>query len=381
MTSSSPDPELVLTHAQITKCDRPEALFGSIKGMSTSIALSSVKHIYRRLAAVVHSDKNQDPANRPLAHEAFSKLSVFYSQAISRINSGTYGTDVPTSSLTPAVIRSSKGTYAVSRGIAGGDLSKVYLGDYAPTDGGPTKAVILKVARHADLNLFLVSESAAIKALDEAASGTQSYRQFIPTIFESFRVKTTDDPQQLQVNVFSYVTADFRLLPDVFSQYPSGIDPRHFVWIFSRLLTVLSFSHSQGIVHGAVLPPHIFIQPVSHAIHLIDWCFAGERGKPLLIIPNAYKHFYPPEVGAKQAATSATDIYMAAMCMCYILGSDYGEGLEKSGLPPRFTRLLTGCLMKNPARRTSDAWALYLELQSAAEAVFGPRRYVKLEMA
>ena len=54
-------------------------------------------------------------------------------------------------------------------------------------------------------------------------------------------------------------------------RFPDGIDPRHAVWIWRRMLDVLSFVHAQGWYHGDVRPEHALVHPRDHAVRLIGW--------------------------------------------------------------------------------------------------------------
>ena len=54
-------------------------------------------------------------------------------------------------------------------------------------------------------------------------------------------------------------------------RFPDGIDPRHAVWIWRRMLDVLHFIHAQGWTHGDVRPEHGLVHPEYHGIRLISW--------------------------------------------------------------------------------------------------------------
>jgi hypothetical protein len=371
------NPELLHFHEQVVNCTRPEDLFGQLVG-DVVARRQTLRLLYRRFALIAHVDRYQRLDEQRLAHVAFIKLNELHQQALDALDAGTYGTSriVPKKSATPPTMRSKRGLYVVGDGLARGDLSNVY---HAEFDG--KEQVLLKVARHHALNDLLKIESMVLTGLNVRAAGTTSYKHFIPTLLDSFAITVSSDNSLRQVNVLKPTDAEFRSLVDVFLRYPDGIDQRHFVWMFNRLLTTLSFIHSQGMIHGAVLPPHVLIQPTSHAIHLIDWCFSTTRDRRVIAISDGYKGWYPPEVLERRSVTSATDIYMAAMTMCYVLGADFGEGLHKRDVHPKFRRLLESCLLKNQARRPQSAWELFKELNVVAQDVLGERRYIKLEMS
>jgi serine/threonine protein kinase len=362
------NPELLRFHEQIVTCKIPEDLFGQ------KITEAELKSLYRRFAAIAHVDKYQRLDEQRIAHLAFSKLNDLHRLALDKFLAGIYGTSkvVPKKNSTPPSMRSKKGIYIVKSGLAGGDVSSVYLGEFE----GHTP-VVMKIAAHHTLNDFLALEACMLVELNAAAAGTVSYKQFIPTILDAFQI--TIDGSIRRVNVFPYAEG-FRPLTEITAQYPTGVDVRHFVWIFNRLLTVLSFAHSQGLVHGAVLPTHVLIHPITHAILLVDWCFTTQKHRPLLAVSKGYSHWYPPEVTNRQPITPATDLYMAAMCMSYILGADFGLNFDQTRVHPKFRRLLESCLIKNQHRRAQNAWETYKEFGTLAEEIFGPRQYVKLQL-
>jgi serine/threonine protein kinase len=363
--------ELFRFHEQITQCKVSEDLFGPLRGGEVEL-----KALFHQFARVAHGDRYQKLDEQKLAHLAFTRLNDLHQQAKDKLLDGTYGKRVtsPKRSLTPPSMRTKKGIYTISSALAGGDVSSVYLGELE----GQTP-VVVKVSSHPGLNDLLKVESTILTQLNAAAVNTTAYKQFVPNLLDSFSIRVDTDNSVRAVNVFSRVDG-LHPLTDVVSQFPLGLDARHFVWIFTRLLSTLSFAHSQGVVHGAILPAHVLINPVTHGIHLVDWCFTVPKNRTIIAMSKGYTSYYAPEVIDKRPATSATDIYMAAMCMAYILGADFGNFPLDPSLHPKFKRLLETCLFKNPSRRPHDAWELLEEVQSIAKEAFGPKKFVKLEM-
>ena len=60
-------------------------------------------------------------------------------------------------------------------------------------------------------------------------------------------------------------------LEDVMTRQPDGIEPRHAVWMWRRILEVLGFVHENGRVHGDVHPGHLLVNPGDHGVLLIGW--------------------------------------------------------------------------------------------------------------
>lgn len=69
-------------------------------------------------------------------------------------------------------------------------------------------------------------------------------------------------------------------LDQVRANYPQGIDPRHSVWMWRRVLELLAFLHETGWTHGAISPAHLLVHPRDHGIRLISWRTAQFSDKP-----------------------------------------------------------------------------------------------------
>ena len=53
-----------------------------------------------------------------------------------------------------------------------------------------------------------------------------------------------------------------------------------------RILEVLALLHRAGVVHGAVLPPHLFVQRADHGVRLVGYGFAGAPGSRRSVLPD-----------------------------------------------------------------------------------------------
>jgi serine/threonine protein kinase len=139
--------------------------------------------------------------------------------------------------------------------------------------------------------------------------------------------------------------------------------------MFNRVLAALGTAHGLGLVHGAVLPEHVLIRPSDHNGVLIDWCYSVPIGEPIRAISRPRADDYPPEVMAKQGATPATDLFMAARLMSRLLG---GAGEPPPGAPRPIQALLRACLIPSPARRHSDAWQVLEDFHPILGDLYGP---------
>lgn len=71
--------------------------------------------------------------------------------------------------------------------------------------------------------------------------------------------------------VWRYPVGYWGSLAEVMHYHPGGLDARHVVWIWRRVLEVLGYVHSSGWVHGRLHAAHWLVQPRDHGILLVGW--------------------------------------------------------------------------------------------------------------
>jgi hypothetical protein len=268
------------------------------------------------------------------------------------------------------------------------------IGDVANLYRGP--AGMLKLARDPADNDLISREAAALGWL--AAHGDATYLPYIPSLLGTGGYRAPDTGVVRRGNALGALDG-FRDLAFVRSRFPAGLDARDVAWIWRRLLVALGFAHRAGIVHGAVLPPHVLIEPEEHGLSLVDWCYAtgGPRPGALPAVPAGYRDWYPPEVRCGYVPHPSLDIYLGTKCMLALLcgprtpgpllaggqvpepllaGGQVPEPLLAGGqVPEPLAAFAAGCLLVNPRRRPDDAWALLSELDEVLERLYGPRRF------
>jgi hypothetical protein len=283
---------------------------------------------YRMLVKIVHPDVA--PAGRSAsATAAFARLSSLWAGR--------------------------RGSFRVGALVAAGDIADLYT-----VDGD---AALLKLPRLPGDNDLMAAEAHALSTLDR--DGDPKHRAYAPRLIESF---THEDPAtgvRRTANVLARQRG-FVSLAEVARAYPQGVDPRDAAWMWRRLLVGLGWAHRAGIVHGAVLPEHVLIHPAEHGLVLIDWCYSVGPGERIPALVAKQRGEYPPEVTGRQAATGATDIFLATRTM---------RSLIKTKLPAAMRRFADGCLYDAPRMRPQDAWKLLAEFDELIEKLFGPRKF------
>jgi hypothetical protein len=201
---------------------------------------------------------------------------------------------------------------------------------------------------------------------------------FVPEVFDSFLyADRRSAPRRVNIvglwpNVYS--------LEEVRAQYPRGVDPKDMVWLWRKLLIALGFAHARGIIHGAVLPPCIVIEPDQHGLILNNWVYALppqliDPGAHLTAIVSRYEAWYPPEVLAKQPPQPGLDIFLGARCMVYLLGGDPVTGELPTAVPQAIVSFFHGCLLPAPGFRPQQAWDLLNEFTQLIERLWGRRTF------
>jgi serine/threonine protein kinase len=138
--------------------------------------------------------------------------------------------------------------------------------------------------------------------------------------------------------------------------FASGLDPRHAVWIWRRMLEVLGFVHSHGWSHGDIRPEHALVHPQDHGVRLIGWASARN--------------------GAGQN-DKASDLCRSARVVKVLL-SGASNGSLPGSVPAVLAQLVTKAATDEGFCRSQGAAGLDTLLQAEAKAAFGPPKFVPL---
>jgi serine/threonine protein kinase len=356
----------------------PEEVFGTLAGTAAE-KLISARKIFLHLAKVVHPDTHRGLEEVRQANASFKRLALFWEQAQAKIDNGTYGQKVLHETATPFIIHTATNQYSLGSLLSQGDICNLYAGALiAPT----RKQVILKVPikpQDNDLN----ANEARILAHLRSGSNYPAARAFLSQLIDAFSYKEQATGIIRRITVLTHVK-NLVTLKAVKEAYPGGIDARDMAWIWRRLLVALDFAHTNGVIHGSVLPTHILIQPEQHGVMLIDWSYAvlqPERTHTWIsAISTAYRTWYPAEVFARQEPQPGLDIYMAASCMIYLLGGDPQLHTLPASVPWQIQNHLRGCTLPHPRQRPQDARTLLHDFDELLERLWGPRNFHAFRM-
>ena len=190
----------------------------------------------------------------------------------------------------------------------------------------------------------------AIRALD--VPGVAHFRQRLPEPLGIGRVNDGREALGLRLPPGHAGT-----LRDVWQACPGGIDPRHGVWIWRRLLEVLIFVHRAGWAHGRIAPEHALVHPADHGVTTIGWSDA-----------------------ARAPAAQTADLQRSAWTVRALLpGAAPGAPGTGPATPEPFARLLRDSSEDAASAHRFGAVGLEAALTVAAAAAFGPPSFVPFD--
>jgi len=357
---------------QLAQAKSPEDVFGEIKGREDE-KQAALKAVYYRLAKLTHPDAFLETEDQRLASIAFSRLTEWYAQAQAKLNAGIYA-----SSRVKLVMDTGRRSYSVYSDGREGLVSNAYPCTF--WENGRLVSAVLKMVRQPQDNDLAQNEVEILQRL-KAGRGAKKFGPYLPELIDAFLYEQAG--VQRHVSVFAREEGWYSL-EEVRSAYPDGIDPRDMAWMWRRLLVVLGYIHNNGVIHGAVLPKNILIQPEAHGLMLEEFAFAvsdfAVSGTWIPAVDLAYRRWYPQEVFAKESPLPGTDIGMAAYCMAYLLGGDLKRNFWPERVPQFIRSFLKGSSLPGKNARPQDAWDLKEEFDQLLERHWGARKFHPFSM-
>lgn len=193
----------------------------------------------------------------------------------------------------------------------------------------------------------------ALQRLDGEGAGAY-FSRLMPEAIAHGAVEGSHGKQAL---VLRHPSGFWGSLAALNERYPAGLDSRHAVWIWRRMLEILNFIHSHGWTHGEVRPEHALVHVQNHGVRLIGWAAARS--------------------GAA-AKDKAADLCRSARVVQVILCGNNDSGALPDGVPGGLAQLVSKAATDEAFCRTHGAAGLDSLLQGEARAAFGPPSFVPL---
>lgn len=326
--------KLAEAEKEIRGAKRPEDLFGPHDNPGRGGKLK-----YQRLAKVVHPDAGG-------SDELFALLGRLWDRWERRTNGKVAFT-----------VDTRRAHYEATERLYVGSVANLYD---SVKDG---QQVLLKIPRDPRNSDLMEREARALKAL--ALDGEERFDHFYPHLLDTLKMRDSDTGKERRLNVLSTEQGNWYTLAEVHQAY-SILDPRDVAWMWRRLLHILGYAGSRNVVHGAVLPENVIIEPEKHGLMLVGWSYASTDGQPISAMVKTYKGWYPPEVHDKKTPDAATDIYMATNLMAWLMADR---------VPRPIRAFIKGCALESQGMRPHYAWKLKDELDELIERLWGPRTF------
>lgn len=267
-----------------------------------------------------------------------------FRQALSRARQDTVGLDA---------VLCGGARYQLIQTLGVGEISQVYLA--RRIDSLPL-LVTIKLSSSSTAGEAYGREarvSEELQHLDLEGAGPH-YSRLLPEVIAQGAVEGSPGKQAL---VLRHPSGYWGSLASLNECFASGIDPRHAVWIWRRMLEILNFIHHHGWCHGEVRPEHALVHPQDHGVRLISWSSA-RNGAP--------------------EKDKAVDLCRSARVVRVMLCGFGGSGALPASVPTGLAQLVTKAGMDQDFCRSQGAEGLDGLLRAEAKAAFGPPSFVPL---
>lgn len=244
-------------------------------------------------------------------------------------------------------------SYRLMQELGSGEISKVHL---AWRLGALPMLVTMKLSSAPAGAARFAREAEVLRELQ--ALGSDGAGAFFSRLLpEAVAAGVVEDGSKRHALVLRHPNGFWGSLAALSERFPSGLDPRHAVWIWRRILEVLNFIHGHGWCHGNVRPEHALVHPQDHAVRLIGWASARKGA------------------GAKE---KAADLSRSARVVQVLLS---GEAKAMPGtVPAGLAQLVQRAAEDADFCREQGASGLDVLLRAEAKSAFGPPTFVPLTL-
>lgn len=314
--------QIRLIDRELTKQPEPETVFGADQ--------SKAKLIYHHLVQRTHPDYFTDlPEATASAVSATALLNLAWGKynyhEVNHLAVVTPRTEIK---LGPTV-------YSVEKLLGSGDFTDIYL---ALDQAG--NRYVIKIAREAGDTPLIENEVKTLNHLNKSFGDDHTYR--LKTVFRQ-------DDRMGEIFTYNPVAfpdpAHLYTLTDIGNEYRHALPFRHLGWLWRRLMALLVYVHDFDVIHAAITPDNILVNPINHNLLLIDWTYSLRQREPLRLISSTWRSHYPPEVFNHQPLTLKADLFMAAKVMQWVTNV----------MPPPLNDYFNWCVNDNFNRRPDNA--------------------------
>ena len=368
------DADLRPVYDRVMRATRPEEAFAELTVLIPPRLLA--KHLVPEMdemRAVLAPERYSSFDDKEAAAAGRARLESFFEEALVKAGKGTYAMDdysvVPPPSGGKTIVVDGV-TYSIGEKFETGDHSSLYKGRMAVGRG--SAGVVIRLANTPDDNPYLYNEIRNLELLHRQDVG---YWRAVPFMLARFNAGE-------RVGIVSRYFDGLTLSAVRANKlHANGLDQRHMVWVMSRMLGLLWYVHSLGVVHGRIHPDRILVRPSNHNAMLTGWGHAvyrpavtGER-----ISPNGGV-FEAPEVMGSKSVGPWTDIYCLGKTLIWLVGGDPVTNEMPGAVEQKIKQFLLNMVRNNPKARPHDARQLF-EAQNRIKDSLWERRFIHLNLA
>lgn len=250
-----------------------------------------------------------------------------------------------------------------------GERCEVWL---AEGGGMVRERITLKRAHQATTSL--ADEAERLRRLQALqADGSEYFNQRLPQIVAHGRIG--GDATACDAIALRHPTGFDLTLADFLQRRPAGLrNARHAVWLWRRVLELLSYLHGAGWTHGDLRPEHWLVHPADHGVLLLGWAHARESGRDAGL--NARAHVSAVGRDLAQSAWALRAVLQGAAS----LAGDATPAIP-SHVPPPLAALLRRASEDSAWCASVGALALNQAVSQAAREAFGPPQFVRFDPA
>lgn len=217
--------------------------------------------------------------------------------------------------------------------------------------------VLLRIGEKSKYSRILQEEAITLRyfhSLKGALAG--HYSRIIPAAIEVGDAEGRYADQA--VLVLSLIPGVWGSLSSVVARHPEGIDARHVVWMWRRLLDILSYVHSVGWSLNSINPETAWLNPQDHGVFVMDWSRAKSNAKE---------------------QEKVLDIQHSARLIQVMLSGTTERSFDSIHAPIEIKRLLATASEDRAFCERHQAKGIDEMLVKTAQQVFGPPKFIEFQ--
>ncbi len=306
--------------------------------------VSETKNVKRKLFRYAHPDTRAGADDDPVAEAVFKELNRLWKAAQVQIDAGTYGTNyhgtMPVDNTTPAgdivQFHLHGQLWSVGEMLFSDEIATTYR---MTSDQGSTG--FLRVVEDPANNDLLEHEAIVLQKINSSVGFAEMHDPDLytgmdlvfPTLVGSIMQNGT---HMSNLYTIKDVAPQVYPLAQVAATYDQKIPLKHIGWMWNRIVSAITWLHDRGIIHAALTPDNLIIDPVTHSVHIVNLSHASIAQDRVRSMAAEWTAIYPEEILTKALPQNESDTYMAAMSLIWAFcGLSLDQMAQIAALSPK----------------------------------------------